>query len=203
MVRGLTERQKEILAFITRQVEKEGFPPTLQEIARRFRFASVNAVRDHLGALERKGYIRRKAGASRSLTLEAAARPPSGRPLVGTVPAGTPVLAEENFEGYLDLNDYFGRGDGTFLLRVRGESMIGAGIHDGDIVVVRYQKEVGPGEIGVAFIDGEATVKRIFPEKDGSFRLQPENPDMGPIHIRAGEEEFAIAGKVIGVIRRL
>jgi repressor LexA len=160
-------------------------------------------VRDHLGALERKGYIRRKAGASRSLTLEAAARPPAGRPLIGTVPAGTPVLAEENFEGYLDLNDYFGRGDGTFLLRVRGESMVGAGIHDGDIVVVRYQKEVESGEIGVAFIDGEATVKRVFPAKDGSCRLQPENPEMEPISIRAGEEEFAIAGKVIGVIRRL
>jgi repressor LexA len=202
MVKGLTGRQKEILTFIAQQIEEEGFPPTLQEIARRFRFASVNAVRDHLAALERKGYIRRRAGASRSLALEEAARPPLGRPLVGTVPAGTPVMAEENFEGYLDLNDYFGRGEGTFLLRVRGESMIGAGIHDGDIVVVRYQKKVDPGEIGVAFIDGEATVKRIFPAKEGGFRLQPENPGMEPLHIRAGEEEFTVAGKVIGVIRR-
>ena len=202
MVRGLTERQREILDFIARQVEEEGFPPTLQEIARRFRFASVNAVRDHLGALERKGYIRRRAGSSRSLTLEAAARPPSGRPLVGTVPAGTPVLAEENFEGYLDLNDYFSHGEGTFLLRVSGESMIGAGIHDGDLAVVRYQKELSPGDIGVVFLDGEATVKRIFPDR-GGFRLQPENPDVEPIHVPEGPEEFCLAGKVIGVIRRL
>ena len=110
-------------------------------------------------------------------------------------------MAEENFEGYLDLNEYFGRGEGTFLLRVRGESMIEAGIHDGDVVVVRYQKEVARGEIGVAFIDGEATVKRIFPEK-GGWRLQPENASLEPIRARAGEEEFCIAGKVIGVIRR-
>ncbi len=202
MVRGLTGRQREILDFISRWMQEQGFPPTLQEIAERFRFASVNAARDHLGALERKGYLRRRAGASRSLTLEPLARPPRGQPLVGTVPAGTPVMAEENFEGYLDLNEYFGRGDGTFLLRVRGESMIGAGIHDGDLVVVRYQKEVAPGEIGVVFLDGEATVKRIFPEK-GGCRLQPENPSMEPIHIREGEAEFTVAGKVIGVIRRL
>ena len=202
MVRGLTGRQRELLDFISRWMEEQGFPPTLQEIAERFRFASVNAARDHLGALERKGYRRRRAGASRALTLEPPARPPRGQPLVGTVPAGTPVMAEENFEGYLDLNEYFGRGDGTFLLRVRGESMIGAGIHDGDLVVVRYQKEVAPGEIGVVFLDGEATVKRIFPEK-GGCRLQPENPSMEPIHIREGEAEFTVAGKVIGVIRKL
>jgi repressor LexA len=201
MVKGLTGRQRQILDFISRWVEEQGFPPTLQEIADRFRFASVNAVRDHLGALERKGYLRRRAGASRSLTLEPAARPPRGQPLVGTVPAGTPVMAEENFEGYLDLNEYFGRGDGTFLLRVRGESMVGAGIHDGDLVVVRYQKEVARGEIGVVFLDGEATVKRIFPEK-GGCRLQPENPSMEPVYIRRGEAEFTVAGKVIGVIRR-
>jgi repressor LexA len=200
-MKELTRRQREILDFITRWVREEGFPPTLQEIASKFRFASVNAVRDHLRALERKGFLKRRAGASRSLTLEAAALPPRGQPLVGTVPAGNPVMAEENFEGYLDLNEYFGRGDGTFLLRVRGESMVGAGIHDGDLVVVRYQKEVNPGEIGVAFLNGEATVKRIFPEKRG-YRLQPENPAMGPVRVQQGEADFTIAGKVIGVIRR-
>lgn len=201
MVKGLTGRQREVLDFIARWVDEKGFPPTLKEIADRFRLSSVNAVRDHLKALERKGYLRRRAGASRSLTLEPGARIPPGHPIVGTVPAGTPVLGEENFEGYLDLNEYFGRGEGTFLLRVRGESMVGAGIHDGDIVAVHHQKEVGRGEIGVAFIDGEATVKRIFAEK-GGWRLQPENPAMEPVRVRAGKEEFTIAGKVIGVIRR-
>jgi repressor LexA len=110
-------------------------------------------------------------------------------------------MAEENFEGYLDLNEYFGRGEGTFLLRVRGDSMIGAGIHDGDIAVVRYQKELASGEIGVVFINGEATVKRIFPEK-GGYRLQPENPSLDPIRVTAGKDEFCVAGKVIGVMRR-
>lgn len=201
MVKGLTERQREILDFIVRWVEEKGFPPTLKEIASRFRLSSANAARDHLMALERKGYLRRHPGSSRSLTLEPAGRPPRGRPLVGMVPAGTPVLAEENFEGYLDLNEFFGRGEGTFLLRVRGESMVGAGIHDGDLAVVRYQKEVAPGDIGVAFIDGEATVKRIFPEKNG-YRLQPENPAMKPLRVQPGKEEFCIAGRVIGVLRR-
>jgi repressor LexA len=201
MAKELTRRQREILDFIVRWVEEQGFPPTLREIAARFRFASVNAVRDHLKALEQKGYLRRRAGTSRTLTLEPISRPPRGRPLVGTVPAGTPVMAEENFEGYLDLNEYFGRGEGTFLLRVRGDSMVGAGIHDGDIVVVRYQKELASGEIGVVFINGEATVKRIFPDKDGC-RLQPENPSMNPIRVEGGKDEFCIAGKVIGVMRR-
>ena len=201
MAKELTRRQREVLDFIVQWVEEQGFPPTLREIADRFRFASVNAVRDHLKALEQKGYLRRQAGTSRTLTLEPASLPPRGHPLVGTVPAGTPVMAEENFEGYLDLNEYFGRGEGTFLLRVRGDSMIGAGIHDGDIAVVRYQKELAPGEIGVVFINGEATVKRIFPEK-GGCRLQPENPSMDPIRVKAGKDEFCIAGKVIGVMRR-
>ena len=201
MAKELTRRQREVLDFIVRWVEEQGFPPTLREIATRFRFASVNAVRDHLKALEQKGYLRRRAGTSRTLTLEPASLPPRGHPLVGTVPAGTPVMAEENFEGYLDLNEYFGRGEGTFLLRVRGDSMIGAGIHDGDIAVVRYQKELASGEIGVVFINGEATVKRIFPEK-GGCRLQPENPSMDPIRVKAGKDEFCIAGKVIGVMRR-
>jgi repressor LexA len=201
MAKELTRRQREVLDFIVRWVEEQGFPPTLREIAARFRFASVNAVRDHLKALERKGYLRRQAGISRALTLEPVSLPHRGRPLIGTVPAGTPVMAEENFEGYLDLNEYFGRGEGTFLLRVSGDSMIGAGIHDGDIVVVRYQKELASGEIGVVFINGEATVKRIFPEKSG-YRLQPENPSMDPIRVGAGKDEFCIAGKVIGVMRR-
>jgi repressor LexA len=201
MAKELTRRQREVLDFVVRCVEEQGFPPTLREVAARFRFASVNAVRDHLKALEQKGYLRRQAGTSRTLTLEPVSLPPRGRPLVGTVPAGTPVMAEENFEGYLDLNEYFGRGEGTFLLRVSGDSMIGAGIHDGDIVVVRYQKELSPGEIGVVFINGEATVKRIFPEK-GGCRLQPENPSMDPIRVKAGKDEFCVAGKVIGVMRR-
>jgi repressor LexA len=208
MAKGLTKRQEEILDFVVQRVRDEGFPPTLKEIAATFGLASPNAVRDHLLALERKGFLRRSAEKSRALTLTPALRAapavpaaPQGMPLVGMVPAGSPVLAEECFEGYVDLNELFGRGEGTFLLRVRGESMIGAGINDGDLVVVHQQESVVSGEIGVAVLAGEATVKRLFLE-NGTWRLQPENPALDPIRVWAGDPDFRIAGKVIGVVRR-
>jgi len=205
MAKGLTKRQEEILDFIVGGVRDEGFPPTLKEIAERFGLASANAARDHVLALERKGFLKRTGVKSRALSLapslRAVAAAPRGWPLLGVVPAGTPVLAEENFEGYVDLNEMFGRGDGTFLLKVRGESMIGAGINDGDLVVVRHQERIDSGEIGVAVVAGEATVKRLFHEQ-GSWRLQPENPALDPIRVWDGDPEFRIAGKVIGVVRR-
>lgn len=207
MAKGLTKRQEEILDFIVGRVRDEGFPPTLKEIAERFGLASANAARDHVLALERKGFLRRTGEKSRALSLDPSLRAratgaaPHGWPLVGVVPAGSPVLAEENFEGYVDLNELFGKHEGTFLLRVRGESMIGAGINDGDIVVVRHQERVASGEIGVAVVSGEATVKRLFHE-EGTWRLQPENPAMDPIRVWEGDPEFRVAGKVIGVVRR-
>jgi repressor LexA len=206
MAKGLTKRQEEILDFIVGRVRDEGFPPTLKEIAECFGLASANAARDHVLALERKGFLKRTGEKSRALTLDPSLRAAAtaahrGWPLVGVVPAGAPILAEENFEGYVDLNELFGRGDGTFLLKVRGESMIGAGINDGDLVVVRHQESVASGEIGVAMVGGEATVKRLFHEA-GSWRLQPENPALDPIRVWDGDPEFRVAGKVIGVVRR-
>jgi len=206
MAKGLTKRQEEILDFIVGLVRDEGFPPTLKEIAGRFGLSSPNAARDHVLALERKGFLKRTGEKSRALSLNpslrgAVAAAPRGWPLVGAVPAGSPVLTEENFEGYVDLNELFGRGEGTFLLKVRGESMIGAGINDGDLIVVRNQEQIASGEIGVALVGGEATVKRLFHEA-GSWRLQPENPAMDPIRVWDGDPEFRIAGKVIGVVRR-
>ena len=206
MAKGLTKRQEEILDFIVGGVRDEGFPPTLKEIAGRFGLASPNAARDHVLALERKGFLKRTGVKSRALSLSPALRvattaAPRGWPLLGVVPAGTPVLAEENFEGYVDLNELFGRGEDTFLLKVRGESMIGAGINDGDLVVVRNQDRIASGEIGVALVGGEATVKRLFHE-EGTWRLQPENPAMDPIRVWDGDPEFRVAGKVIGVVRR-
>lgn len=206
MAKGLTKRQEEILDFIVGRVREEGFPPTLKEIAGCFGLASPNAARDHVLALERKGFLKRTGDKSRALSLSPALRTaavsaPRGWPLLGVVPAGTPVLAEENFEGYVDLNELFGRGDGTFLLRVSGESMIGAGINDGDLVVVRHQEQITSGEIGVAVVAGEVTVKRLFHEQ-GSWRLQPENPAFDPIRVWDGDPEFRVAGKVIGVVRR-
>jgi repressor LexA len=205
MAKGLTKRQEEILDFIVGGVRDEGFPPTLKEIAGRFGLASPNAARDHVLALERKGFLKRTGDKSRALSLSPALRAtasaPRGWPLLGVVPAGTPVLAEENFEGYVDLNELFGRGDGTFLLKVSGESMIGAGSNAGDLVVVRHQEQIASGEIGVACVAGEATVKRLFHE-EGSWRLQPENPALDPIRVWDGDPEFRVAGKVIGVVRR-
>jgi repressor LexA len=206
MAKGLTKRQEEILDFIVERVREEGFPPTLKEIAGQFGLASPNAARDHVLALERKGFLKRTGEKSRALTLDpslraTAAAAPRGWPLVGVVPAGSPILAEENFEGYVDLNELFGRGEDTFLLKVRGESMIGAGINDGDLVVVRNQDRISSGEIGVALVGGEATVKRLFHE-EGTWRLQPENPAMDPIRVWDGDPEFRVAGKVIGVVRR-
>ena len=206
MAKGLTKRQEEILDFIVGRVRDEGFPPTLKEIAGQFGLASPNAARDHVLALERKGFLKRTGEKSRALTLDpslrtVAAAAPRGWPLVGVVPAGSPILAEENFEGYVDLNELFGRGEDTFLLKVRGESMIGAGINDGDLVVVRNQDRISSGEIGVALVGGEATVKRLFHE-EGTWRLQPENPAMDPIRVWDGDPEFRVAGKVIGVVRR-
>ena len=206
MAKGLTKRQEEILDFIVGGVRDEGFPPTLKEIAGRFGLASPNAARDHVLALERKGFLKRTGVKSRALSLSPALRAtvaaaPRGWPLLGVVPAGTPVLAEENFEGYIDLNELFGRGEGTFLLKASGESMIGAGINDGDLVVVRHQEQIASGEIGVAYVGGEATVKRLFHE-EGSWRLQPENPALDPIRVWDGDPEFRVAGKVIGVVKR-
>ena len=208
MAKGLTKRQEEILDFIVGRVRDEGFPPTLKEIAECFGLASPNAARDHVLALERKGFLKRTGVKSRALSLSPSLRAavatdaaPRGWPLLGVVPAGTPVLAEENFEGYVDLNELFGRGEGTFLLKVSGESMIGAGINDGDLVVVRHQEQITSGEIGVAYVAGEATVKRLFHE-EGSWRLQPENPALDPIRVWDGDPEFRVAGKVIGVVRR-
>ncbi len=209
MAKGLTKRQEEILDFIVGGVREAGFPPTLKEIAERFGLASPNAARDHVLALERKGFLKRTGVKSRALSLSPALRAiagatadaPRGWPLLGVVPAGTPVLAEENFEGYVDLNEMFGRGEGTFLLKVSGESMIGAGINDGDLVVVHHQERITSGEIGVAVVGGEVTVKRLFHEQ-GSWRLQPENPALHPIRVWDGDPDFRIAGKVIGVVRR-
>jgi len=205
MAKGLTKRQEEILDFVVGWVRDEGFPPR----SRKSRPVSAlphptpRAIMCwRSSARVSQAHWRKVAGAlPRALSAERRGCRARGLPLVGVVPAGTPVLSEENFEGYVDLNELFGRGEGTFLLKVRGESMIGVGINDGDIVVVRHQERIDSGEIGVAFIAGEATVKRLFHE-EGSWRLQPENPALDPIRVWDGDPEFRVAGKVIGVVRR-
>jgi repressor LexA len=203
MVRELTGKQQRVLGYIVEHLERHGYPPTLKEIAGHFGISSPNAVRDHLRALEGKGFLRRDADKSRALTVVGRERRPArrGLPLLGEVAAGSPLLAEQNFQDAVDLGGYFGDDPGTFVLRVKGDSMIGAGINDGDLVVVRHQETLASGEIGVVILGQEATVKRVFVE-GRRLRLQPENDRLVPMLVSRNDPEIRIGGKVIGVIRK-
>jgi len=198
---SLTPPQQKLLTYILGSIRKSGSPPTVREICAEFGYRSTGTARDHLGALEIKGYLRKLPGKSRGLVpsnwsklLRAEFLLPI--PILGRVPAGGPLLAEENIEGSLDLSEEFA-GKKTFALKVHGDSMIEAGICEDDLVVVRSQDEAEPGEIVVALVDGEATVKRLE-RRNGKLWLQPANPRYEPIPV-AGDTR--VIGKVIGVIR--
>ena len=200
----LTERQQEVLGFIEEFSETHGVPPTVREIGGRFH-VTPRAAFDHLRALERKGYLRRRSTegrSSRALTLAVPRSTAREVPILGRIAAGAPLLAEENREGALPLDPAWigGRGDDVFGLRVRGESMINAHIVEGDLVLVRRQDHAQSGDIVVALVDGEATVKRFG--RDGrAVLLRPEHPTMAPIVIREGEKDVRILGKVVGLVR--
>jgi repressor LexA len=186
-------------------VEERGYPPAIRDITRHFGFRSPKAAVDHLAALERKGYIKRAPELSRAIEIPArSAR--RGRtfeaPLVGRIAAGEPLLAVENVEDTLTLDTALFQGEGTFLLRVVGDSMIEAHIAEGDYLVVNPQETAAPGDIVVALVGDEATVKRFFPE-GGRVRLQPENPRYRPILVDSDSETFRIVGKVVGLVRRV
>ncbi len=202
----LTQRQQEVLDFIRTFSEAHGVPPTVREIGGRFH-VTPRAAFDHLRALERKGYLRRRSTTgrtSRALTLAAPARAAREVPILGRIAAGAPLLAEENREGTLPLDPGWvgGRGDDVFGLRVRGESMINAHIVEGDLVLVRRQDHAQAGDIVVALVDGEATVKRLGREPHAVV-LKPEHPTMAPIVVREGEKDVRILGKVVGLVRGL
>mgnify|MGYP000999968740 FL=1 len=199
----ISRRQEQILAYIKSETEAQGYPPSVREIGRAVGLKSTSTVHGHLSQLERKGYIRRDSSKPRAIEVLPAAGvlPRSAAvavPLVGRVTAGLPVLAVENIEDYFPLPKDFGEQGTLFMLRVAGDSMIEAGILDGDYVIVRQQENAENGEIVVALIDDEATIKRFFKEKD-RIRLQPENRFMDPIIV----EDASIVGKVIGVVRRI
>ncbi len=198
----LTEKQRAILEYIREQITTRGHSPTVREIGRHFGITSTNGVRTHLNALIRKGYLKKERFISRGLEL---VHPPAaiGRvPLVGTVPAGEPIDAIENIEGEIALDrSFLPRGD-TFTLRVVGDSMKNAGILDGDIVIVKKQQVAQKGDIVVAVIEGEATVKRYYPQGN-TVRLEPENEEFEPIIVRKGSGEFRLAGKVVGLLRKM
>lgn len=195
----MTKKQSRVLEFVQKFIRERGYPPTIREIGIRFRFGP-RAAKEHLDAIERKGYIKRRKGARAiEISHQAKARF-EGIPLVGKVAAGKPILSEENLEGYLRQRDYFPQGEGVFFLNVKGDSMIGSGLFDGDLVLVRRQNIASQGDIVVARIGDEATVKR-YHEKKGRISLIPDNPDFETIHIHQ-KEDFEILGKVIGLWRK-
>jgi repressor LexA len=206
--RELTDRQRQVLDFIKAEVARQGFPPTVRDIGKAVGLHSSSTVHAHLGALEAKGLIRRDPSKPRALEvlekdLKAAPVTPLPAnvirlPVVGAVAAGVPTLAAENIETTLQLPTELVRDDATFVLRVKGDSMVDAGILDGDYVAVREQPDAVNGEIVVAQLDDDATVKRFFRESD-RIRLQPENSSMEPIYAR----DVHILGKVVAVFRRM
>jgi repressor LexA len=198
----LTKRQQEIFEFIKQYSGRHGYPPTVRDIGKAIGLTSSSTVHAHLANLEKLGLVRRDPTKPRALELlgEAARKitGPSGLPLVGRVAAGSPILAEENIEEYVEVPQIAGGEEGEYVLRVAGQSMIDAGILDGDYVIVHRQDTADNGEIVVALVGEEATVKRYFRESD-HIRLQPENPAMEPIRTR----EAVVLGKVVGVCRRV
>jgi len=202
----LTKRQQEIFDFIKRYTDINGYPPTVRDIGKAVGLASSSTVHAHLANLEKLGLLRRDPTKPRAMELldRATAGVRSlvgaggGLPLVGQVAAGSPILAEENVEEHIQTPAACGGESGDYLLRVRGESMKNAGILDGDLVVVQRQETARDGEIVVALVEDEATVKRFFREGD-HIRLQPENETMEPILVR----EVSVVGRVVGLMRTM
>jgi len=203
----LTKRQQEIFDFIRKYSAKYGYPPTVRDIGKAVGLASSSTVHAHLANLEKIGLLRRDPSKPRAIELLDRAVGSAmesvrsivssdGLPLVGSVAAGQPVLAEDNVEEYVPVPDIAGGEDGEYLLRIKGESMKDAGILEGDIVVVHQQDTANDGEIVVALLGEEATVKRYFRESD-HIRLQPENETMEPIR----SKEVKVLGRVVGLMR--
>ncbi|MEW6434501.1 MAG: transcriptional repressor LexA [Myxococcota bacterium] len=212
----ITDRQKEILQYIVRTSEERGYPPTIREIGEEMDIRSTNGVNDHLKALERKGFLTRGEQQSRSLVPTKRARLVLGLgkradptmvevPLLGRVAAGAPILAQQQIEDTVRIDSFLlgGSGREVFALRVKGQSMIDDGIHDGDFIFVKKSPSASPGDIVVALIEDEATVKRFYPEGD-RVRFQPANKDMQPIYVAKSEfRQTMILGKVVGVYRKM
>ena len=217
LMEPLSPRQKDVLDFLRQHLENHGYPPTLREIARKINIIGTAGVVRYLEALEKKGWIKRQPGGSRSITLTSNAlqnRYPQqaehiihseeqfsvSLPIVGVVRAGSPEIPLENIEGYLSLDRTIAANGGTFFLRINGDSMKNAGMLQGDLVLIRSQSTADNGDVVVALVDGEATVKRFFRDKNG-IRLQPENETLQPILIGPDTTDFAIIGKVVSLFR--
>ena len=195
----LTPRQNEVLSFIKSHIEDTGYPPTRADIAHKLGFKSANASEEHLKALARKGAIEMIPGTSRGIKLPET----EGLPIIGRVAAGNPILAQEHIEDYCELPASFFRPTADYLLTVHGDSMIDCGILDGDLIAVHRTQNVNNGEIVVARIEDEVTVKRLHKTaKKHLVELLPENPDYQPIKVDLRESEFQIEGLSVGILRR-
>ena len=199
----ITSKQQEILEYIKNTILKKGYPPTVREICEAVRLKSTSSLHSHLETLERNGYIRRDPTKPRAMeilddTFGLTRREMVQVPMIGTVAAGQPILAEENIEDYFPIPAELLPNSQTFMLRIKGNSMINVGIFDGDQVIVEQTSTADNGDIIVALIDDSATVKRFYKE-DGHYRLQPENDEMDPIIV----SELNVLGKVIALFRRM
>ena len=201
MSEKISEKQQEILNYIKNCILQKGYPPSVREICQAVGLKSTSSVHSHLETLEKNGYIRSDSTKPRTIEIlddsfTLARRELVNVPIIGQVAAGQPILAVENIDGYFPIPPEYLHNKNTFMLRIKGESMINAGIFDGDLVLVEEQPVADNGEIVVALIDDSATVKRFFRE-NGHYRLQPENDSMEPIITN----ELLILGKVIGLFR--
>lgn len=197
----ITEKQQEILDYMKTQIINRGFPPSVREICEAVNLKSTSSVHSHLESLEKNGYIRRDPSKPRAIEIvddcyNLTRRELVNVPMVGTVTAGQPILAVENIEGYFPIPMEYMPNHETFMLRVKGESMINAGIFDGDQILVQKQNTASNGDFVVALIEDSVTVKTFYKE-NGYFRLQPENDTMEPIIVN----DVSILGKVIGLFR--
>ena len=197
-MQDLTARQAQVLDLIRRHISDTGYPPTRADIARELGFKSPNAAEEHLKALARKGAIEIIPGTSRGIRLPQ----PDGLPIIGRVAAGSPVLAEEHIEDFCDISPEFFRPAADYLLRVKGDSMVNVGILDGDLLAVHRTTDVSNGQIVVARIEDEVTVKRLQRGRGKTLTLLPENDDYEPMEVDLSEQQFAIEGLCVGVIRR-
>lgn len=203
MSKKLTRRQKEVLDILKKHFREKGYPPSVREICKAADLKSSSTVHAHLGQLEKKGYIRKDPTKPRAIEIldepfNKMFREAIPVPVIGKVTAGEPVLAQENITEYIPLSKDFARDDELFILRVKGDSMMDAGIMNQDYAIIRQQSTALNGDITVVLLDNEATIKRFYKEKK-KFRLQPENDEFEPILVN----EVTILGKVVGLIRRL
>jgi len=198
-MKGLTSRQEEILNLIKDHLKEKGFPPTRVDISKSFGFKSPNAAEQHLRAIEKKGFISILSGASRGIVLN---QEEVGIPVIGLVAAGQPILAEENVENKLEVPPSMFKQKVDFFLRVKGESMKDVGINEEDLIAVKKFKECKNGDIVVARINDEVTVKTFTTNGEGEVILKAENKNFNSIKVNASEEDFFIEGICVGVIKR-